>query len=679
MNNFISASTLGTALLLSLAATSASAQSLSSQHAEVVMAAGENAPGIVGKNVFSTSAFGFGTPVIDQEGTAFFRARLEPSGIDDYALYVGRGAGDMQLVAQSSTQAPGLPAGILLKSSSITSGSGLNANCMISPTNQFLFFSSSIYDDVNPANTPTTADSAMFWGPAAGLLLLAREGDPVPGLSGETFGALSMSRQYNKINSSGLVTLPVALGGATPANDGIVLTGLPGALTVVLREGDDAGLGGGETWAASSTTMSFLMILNEAGQIAMAPTLGGSATTANDKCLAVYTPGSGVTVIAREGEQAPGFAPGVNFTGSPGQGSSSFNNAGEMAFSWPLEDGGVSISTANDQCVFFGGVGGLTKAAQEGDSTGLPGGETFGAFNNTSINTNDNGTIVFFSSLRDAAGGTLPSTEDSAMFYGTPGNWTAIVREGSVIPEIPASVNGPWTCGSVTGSTSLNSSGQLLFNQSCNDGVATQTFFLVYDPIHGLLVEQDATAVYTTVLGTGTATSSTSYGGASSCGTGSPIWFNNNGDIVRRQSIDNGVQAAIVKNHSGILTGSPSTLAAATGGTHTWTVDAGPANSIDFYAIIGSATGTAGFTLPPLGPLTIPLTLDGYTDLTISSFNTPVFTNSLGVTDANGRATATFNLPAGVMPTGTYYHAVIGFDFGLMETFVSEPASVKVY
>ncbi|MFN3242759.1 MAG: hypothetical protein ACE37K_14750 [Planctomycetota bacterium] len=77
----------------------------------------------------------------------------------------------------------------------------------------------------------------------------------------------------------------------------------------------------------------------------------------------------------------------------------------------------------------------------------------------------------------------------------------------------------------------------------------------------------------------------------------------------------------------------------------------------------------------PLGPLTIPLNFDAYTDLTVALFNTSVFSNTLSVLDANGRATAALNLPAGTL----LHHAVVGLDFTLSETFVSEPATVNIF
>ena len=216
MMNTISSSTLRTALVLGLAATSAAAQNLMSQYGEVVLAAGESAPGLPGFTIYSTSAFAYGSPVVDQNGTILVQARLDPSGIDDRAIFIGRNGSDMQLVVQSNTQAPGLPAGTMLKSSSTTSGAGLENDPVISPFGELLFLGSNIYDPTTPTNTPTSSDHALFWGPAGGLQLVAREGEQVPGMpAGVLYGSTSFSRQYNKINSNGLVVFKNDMVGAT--------------------------------------------------------------------------------------------------------------------------------------------------------------------------------------------------------------------------------------------------------------------------------------------------------------------------------------------------------------------------------------------------------------------------------------------------------------------------------
>ena len=154
-----------------------------------------------------------------------------------------------------------------------------------------------------------------------------------------------------------------------------------------------------------------------------------------------------------------------------------------------------------------------------------------------------------------------------------------------------------------------------------------------------------------------------------------------NGDFVFRQSIDNGVLAAVVRGHSGMLVAKPASISVVTGGTQTFAIDAGPAKAFNFYVVIGTQSGTRpGFVLPQFGALNIPLNFDGWTQLSLDLANSSVYTNSIFLTDANGQATAAFNLPGGLAPGSMLlHHAAVGLDFSLMETFVTEPGALKLY
>lgn len=681
MKNASPSATLRTALVLGLAASSAAAQSLLGQYGQAVLGAGDPAPGLAGVTIYNTNSTAFDTPVLDQNGVVVFRARLAGavSALDDRAIFVGHANGDLSLAVRAGDQAPGLPAGIFLRSN--TSGaSGPNSNVQISPFNEFLYFSSSLSD--NGATVTTANDSALFWGPVGGLALLAREGDQVPFLpTGVLWGSLSsFSRQFNKINSGGQVVLICTLtGSVTAADDVIIATGSPSSLQQVVREGQDIdGLGG--TVAGSVTSLSFSEAINDAGDILLDMSLAGTATAANNSVLAVWRAATGVSILAREGDPAPGMAPGVVLTGAPGRGGNSWNNSGNTAFTWFVDDGGVTITAANDQVVFYGGTSGVVKVLQEGDPTGFAGGETFGTVNNSSLTSNEAGTIAFFCGLTDSMGGALPTTDDSAMVIGTAGSWTEIVREGQPIAAIPPSVNGPWVCNSVNSAPNLNNRGQLLFSQAASDGVDTNTFILCWDPTLGLLIVKDGTETYATTVGAGTATGIPSSAGPQSGGDGSPMWFTNAGDLVIRESVDSGLVTAIVRGHVGQLQAVPASVSVATGGSQNWSVDVGPGFGAQLYVILGTASGTRPGAMTPLGPQTIPLNFDAWTDLSLALANTVVYTNSLGFTDAQGQAAASFNLPPATgLGTFLLHHAAITLDLTLMQTFVSEPVALKLY
>ena len=97
-------------------------------------------------------------------------------------------------------------------------------------------------------------------------------------------------------------------------------------------------------------------------------------------------------------------------------------------------------------------------------------------------------------------------------------------------------------------------------------------------------------------------------------------------------------------------------------GTQNLTLNAGAIHANRSYWIFGSVTGTwPGITL---GGVPIPLNPDVYTDVTLTAANTLLLSKFKGTLDANGAATASFNVPSGLPPLGsvTLHHAFIVYD-----------------
>ncbi|MHC4515016.1 MAG: hypothetical protein ACYS5W_15105 [Planctomycetota bacterium] len=95
------------------------------------------------------------------------------------------------------------------------------------------------------------------------------------------------------------------------------------------------------------------------------------------------------------------------------------------------------------------------------------------------------------------------------------------------------------------------------------------------------------------------------------------------------------------------LTASPSTISIATGGPHTFTLNAGTANASRLYWIFGSVTGTSpGVTLiSAVGAVTIPLVPDFYTTITIAQPNTALLVKTKSALDASGKGQASLMVP----------------------------------
>jgi hypothetical protein len=96
-------------------------------------------------------------------------------------------------------------------------------------------------------------------------------------------------------------------------------------------------------------------------------------------------------------------------------------------------------------------------------------------------------------------------------------------------------------------------------------------------------------------------------------------------------------------------------VAVQSGGTQSFTLDAGTALSGQTYLLLGTASGTAGFMY---GSHLIPLTPDGWFFFTLSSPNTFPFAGSAGTLNAAGMANASLTIPPGLSSTliGLVFH-----------------------
>ncbi len=693
-------------LLLALAASPVAAQSILSQHAEIVQAVGDAvpaaAPGVTPAPgaTLVTDMFGENLgngPVLDQDGTILYRALIgggSTSAADNRAYFMGRAAGDLRMVVRAGDQAPGCPAGTLLRNSA--GSNGLSNLPRISPHNELLFYSSNLWDPTSPGNTPASADTALFWGPLAGQLLLAREGDPVPFLGGgELYGQVTLSATNSSINSIGQVLFGASLtGGASMAStDGVLLSGLPGSLAMVLREGEVIG-GAVVVPVSGATNLSSINFLNEGGQVLheiQFSTTSGTATAANDRALAIWTPGSGRTIVAREGQPAPGLPAGVLFATPSNSwaptpvGNCTLTNSGQTVLSAPL-DGGGTIPGTNDNALYFGGAAGWTLLLRKGSACpGLGGGETFGTVGNNSFGCNDAGQVVFLTTL---AGPSVTAANDTSTWLGTAGNLTLLAREGDNVPGMAPSANGPWKYGNMTAgpqTPNLNQRGFVLFENTVSDGVASKNMWFGYTPTRGVVVMLEDTDSITTSLGSGTWNLISTASGSNHSSDSCPKWFNNEGDFVAKLFLNGAPQAAIVRGHLGSLVVTPSSAPAAGGVPHTFTIDVGPAHGNQIYIVLATGLGTSPGFPSPLGPQLVPLNFDPlWTQLSFDLSNTVVWPNTLWFTDATGKPAGV--TPGFLMPPGypgfdgtTVHHAVVTLDFTLLSTFVSEPSAVKLY
>ena len=105
-------------------------------------------------------------------------------------------------------------------------------------------------------------------------------------------------------------------------------------------------------------------------------------------------------------------------------------------------------------------------------------------------------------------------------------------------------------------------------------------------------------------------------------------------------------------------------ISLATGGTQQLVLNAGPTVGPGlFYLVAGTSSGTGPGL--DLGGVHVPLNVDPYTQMSLAGANGPLFTNTLGVLDAQGKGSAMLNIPAGTNPSLaglTLHHSMVVAD-----------------
>ncbi|MBM3977122.1 MAG: hypothetical protein FJ299_09045 [Planctomycetes bacterium] len=119
-------------------------------------------------------------------------------------------------------------------------------------------------------------------------------------------------------------------------------------------------------------------------------------------------------------------------------------------------------------------------------------------------------------------------------------------------------------------------------------------------------------------------------------------------------------------------------LSVTTGGVQQFYLYAGASYVLQPYFLLGTTSGTTpGFTFDSL---LIPINIDAYTNFTIASPNKPPLTDSLGVINLFGFASAKLTVPAGTTLVGlTVSHAYVVIEpTPLSVVFVSNPVSLTL-
>ncbi len=258
------------------------------------------------------------------------------------------GGGAVNYVARLGDQAPGTPPGVVF--AAIVGAPSLGNTGVVA-------FAATL---AGPGVTQNNYTG--LWAGAPGALdLLARAGDPVPGLPGVTYSSLT-GYGPTLVNPAGQVCFGAGLSTSQTASFISDATGVH----LVVRAGDSAPGTGGLTFAGTQVTD-----LNGAGQVLVRGTLTG---TPPSSALGLWTgaPGS-LQLLMRAGDQAAGMPPGVVYGIMTAVVPPLLGNDGAATFVASLF--GPGVDSTNDVALFSGPPGAIAPIIRKGDQApGFPAG-----------------------------------------------------------------------------------------------------------------------------------------------------------------------------------------------------------------------------------------------------------------------------------------------------------------
>lgn len=337
-------------------------------HYKLVALTGEQAPdaepGV--QFAFFTTPLNHGImrPQVDRSGQVAFQALLQGPGVtqnNNVGIWSDAG-GQLGLVARSGMHAPGTPPGVVFF--------GVPSNYLPFPP-AFGGGSAAFRGELTGENVTGVNDGGVWKEEAGALVLVARDGDPAPGLaSGITLGELFEIDVDDEARV--FVNARLRGTGVTTENDEALFADHTGALTLLLREGDEAPVGepgiffGRGEFAAPQAFMR--AAANHVGQLAVQANLRegpGVDPYSNETVFIVDALTGELSLILREGDAAPGMPRGVTFGGgsvSLSVSYFSFNDSGELTFGIRL---GGAIPTT--YAVYAYRDGALSPIAVSGD------------------------------------------------------------------------------------------------------------------------------------------------------------------------------------------------------------------------------------------------------------------------------------------------------------------------
>jgi hypothetical protein len=298
-----------------------------------------------------------------------------------------------------------------------------------------------------PTVTPDN-DAAIFYGPPDGLQPLLWESQQAPEMP-EGIVISSLLLAWECLAENGTVALVAGISGPgiVPGyNDCVLYAGPPGALHKVLQ-GADPAPGCEPGVYIDSDPAYFRCHLSDNGTLRVESELAGPGITyLNSSAVWIGSPDD-LTLVYRDGMQAPGCATGVTFWSGAGF---THNDIRQVSFCGGLR--GPGVTSANDGGHWSGAPGALSLVAREGDRVfGMPTDITWRLAGTGVTEINAWGDVVQEGAIQGP--GVTPSNE-RVLYLGGAECLVLAGRGGDLVPEI-----GPGVTIALLGNT-LTSNGQ---------------------------------------------------------------------------------------------------------------------------------------------------------------------------------------------------------------------------
>ena len=262
--------------------------------------------------------------------------------------------------------------------------------------------------------------------PEVPILKVAHEGDPVPGILEATFGYLWPPQ----IDAAGNVLLRAWMygPGIDESNDTAIWLGQPGALEMVVRDGQQApDMPEGVVY----TDVGYFAVVSETGWIAFTAVIAGPGITEYENDLAVFCgPPGDIRKVLQAGDPVPEVGPEITISAEESLGAG-LSDAGTLTVGAGLAGPDLPLW---HRAYWIGSRDALELALWEGmPAVGCPECDPDVVMEwVTDISHNDAGQMAFAGGL---SGSGIYPINDRGRWFGSPGDWEMLHREGQAMPE----------------------------------------------------------------------------------------------------------------------------------------------------------------------------------------------------------------------------------------------------